>query len=96
MKNSRVNSITYGAMMAALLGVLLFVNRQLAGALDLYLFWIIPIPVIIYCLKFGIKRSFVLGAAMLGVAFLVSTPVTLLTNSETENSPSTASSSSAE
>ncbi len=77
MKNSRVNSITYGAMMAALLGVLLFVNRQLAGALDLYLFWIIPIPVIIYCLKFGIKRSFVLGAAMLGVAFLVSTPVTL-------------------
>ena len=77
MKNSRVNSITYGAMMAALLGVLLFVNRQLAGALDLYLFWIIPIPVIIYCLKFGINRAYVLGAAMLGVAFLVSTPVTL-------------------
>ena len=77
MKKSRVNSITYGAMMAALIGVLLFINRQFAGILDLYLFWIIPIPVIVYCVKFGLNRSLVLAAAIMGVALVVSTPVTL-------------------
>ena len=47
MRNSRVNSITYGALLSALLGVLLFVNRQLAGMLDTYMFWIVPLPVIV-------------------------------------------------
>ncbi len=77
MRNSRVNSITYGAVMCALVGALLLVNRQLAGAFDLYLYWIIPIPVIVYCLKFGTKQSFVLVASMVLLSFVVATPVTV-------------------
>lgn len=73
----RVNSITYGAMMTALLGVLLFVNRQLAGAFDTFLFWIIPVLVIVYCGKFTTRRGLVLGAAMLAVTFIISTPATV-------------------
>lgn len=78
MNNSkRVSSITYGALMTALLGVVLFFNRQLAGALDIYLFWIIPIPVIVYIMKFGVSRSFVLGASMMLISFILATPATL-------------------
>ena len=77
MSNRRVNSITYGAMMTALLGVLLFVNRQLAGLFDLYMFWIIPIPVIIYCLKFSISQAVIMGVSMIAISFIIATPVTV-------------------
>ena len=76
MRNSRVNSITYGALLSALLGVLLFVNRQLAGMLDTYMFWIVPLPVIVYCLKFGVKQSLVMGTSMVLLSFIIATPVT--------------------
>ncbi len=76
MKNSRVNSITYGALLSALLGVLLFVNRQMAGVLDTFLFWIVPLPVIVYCLKFGVKQSIVMGVSMTLLAFIIATPAT--------------------
>ena len=76
MRNSRVNSITYGALLSALLGVLLFVNRQLAGVLDTYMFWIVPLPVIVYCLKFGVKQSLVMGTSMILLSFIIATPIT--------------------
>ena len=78
MNNSRrVNSITYGALLTALLGVVLFLNRQLAGAFDLYLFWVLPLPVIIYILKFGVSQSFVLGISMLLMSFIIAAPTTV-------------------
>ncbi len=73
----RVNSITYGALMTALLGVVLFFNRQTAGTFDLYLFWIIPLPVIVYVLKFGIRQSFVLATSMVLLSFIIASPVTV-------------------
>ena len=76
MRNSRVNSITYGALLSALLGVLLFVNRQMAGFLDTFLFWIVPLPVIVYCLKFGVKQTLVMGVSMILLSFIIATPVT--------------------
>ena len=64
MNKRRVNSITYGALISALLGAFLLVNRQLAGMFDAYMLWIIPIPVIIYCLKFDVKQGMVMGVAI--------------------------------
>lgn len=64
MRNRRVNSITYGAIICALVGVLLLINRQFANFLDLYLFWIIPLPVIIYCIKFDCKQAIIMCVAM--------------------------------
>lgn len=63
--------------MTALLGVLLFFNRQMAGAFDLYLFWLLPLPVIVYVLKFGISQSFVLAASMTLLSFIIASPITL-------------------
>ena len=65
MGNRRVNSITYGAIICALVGALLLVNRQMAGFLDVYLFWIIPLPVIVYAIKFGTRQACIMAIAML-------------------------------
>ena len=78
MNNRRVSSITYGALLTALLGVVLFLNRQMAGLLDMYMFWILPIPVIVYCLKFDIKQGMVMATAMLLLSFIISTPTSLV------------------
>lgn len=70
MGNRRVNSITYGAIICALVGALLLINRQMANYLDIYLFWIIPLPVIIYSLKFGSRQAIIMAFAMLFVAVI--------------------------
>ena len=44
--NNSVRKITDGAMMVALIGLFLFINRQLAGLLDLYAAWLVPLPMV--------------------------------------------------
>ena len=78
MSNRKVSSITYGALLTALLGVVLFFNRQAAGILDMYMFWFLPIPVIVYCLKFDVRQGMIMAAAMVILAFIVSTPTSLI------------------
>ena len=75
MNKKRVNSITYGALICALTGAFLLLNRQLGGMFNTYMLWIIPLPVIIYCLKFDVRQGFVMGFAMLLLSFIVATPV---------------------
>ncbi|MBQ6655109.1 MAG: DUF2232 domain-containing protein [Erysipelotrichaceae bacterium] len=70
MSNRRVNSITYGAIICALVGALLLINRQLANFLDVYLFWIIPLPVIVYSIKFGTRQSLIMAVAMVLTALI--------------------------
>ena len=76
MNKRRVNSITYGALLSALLGVFLLFNRQTGGLFDAYMLWIIPLPVIVYCLKFDIKQGMIMGVAMALLSFIVATPMT--------------------
>ena len=76
MRNRKLNSITYGALICALVGALLLVNRQFGGFLDTYLFWIIPIPVIIYSLKFGTKQTLVMIVSMTLLSFVLGGMIT--------------------
>lgn len=54
---NQVKRITEGAMMCALLGLLLVVNRQLANTLGIFFVVIMPIPVILYTAKYGVKHG---------------------------------------
>ena len=76
MNKRRVNSITYGALLSALLGVFLLFNRQTGGLFDAYMLWIIPLPVIVYCLKFDVRQGMIMGLAMTLLSFIVATPMT--------------------
>ena len=55
--NNSVRKITDGAMMVALIGLFLFLNRQLAGLLDLYAAWLVPLPMVMYAVKYGWKSA---------------------------------------
>lgn len=68
---TKVNSITYGAVIIALVGALLLVNRQFAGFLDIYLLWIIPLPIIVYSIKFSTKQALIMCVAMLFASIIV-------------------------
>lgn len=79
MRRRKTNSITYGALICAMVGALLTVNRfLLMGELDLFLYWIIPLPVIVYCVKFGVKDTVVMGVAMVIVSFICAMPTTVV------------------
>lgn len=59
-----VRRITDGAMMAALIGMLLLINRQTGGLIEATFLWILPLPMVFYSAKYGWKQSLVLFIAI--------------------------------
>lgn len=78
MEKRKLNSITYGAIVCALIGALIYVNKLVGGYIELYLFWILPLPVIIYTIKFSVKQSIVMCVAALLLSFILGNPTSLL------------------
>ena len=75
---NRTRKITLGALLAAIVGVVLLVNRQFGGAFDIYLIWVIPIPLILYAAEYGVKDALVVAVSTVILAFVVSSPVTVI------------------
>ncbi|MBE6114268.1 MAG: DUF2232 domain-containing protein [Erysipelotrichaceae bacterium] len=66
--------ITQGAMMCAIVGAMLLLDRQLAGFIDFALFWIIPLPVVVYTAKQGTRYGAMLAFSIAVIALLVGQP----------------------
>ena len=76
MKND-VRRITDGAMMCAIVGAFLLINRQFGGLLqDMFLF-LFPIPMIFYSAKYGWKESWIVYFAMCLLGFILGGVTTL-------------------
>ena len=75
--NRNIKRLTEGAMMCGLIGVLLVVNRQFANAFDAYMMWIIPLPVIVYTVRYGTKNGFVVTFCATVISFMLSLPQTV-------------------
>lgn len=75
--NRNMRRLTEGAMMCGLIGLLLVINRQLLNALDLYLFWIVPLPLIVYTIRYGIKNACVVTVSSTLIAFMLALPQTV-------------------
>lgn len=69
--------ITEGAMMVAIVGLLLFLNRQLAGMIEYAMYWILTFPILIYTAKYGRKAAVVPGLSMLLLSFMIAAPTTI-------------------
>lgn len=74
---SQTRKISEGAMMVAVVGLLLFLNRQLAGMIEYLMQWILTFPILIYCAKYGIKQGMVPSVCMLLLSFMLGTPTTI-------------------
>lgn len=72
--SNQVRKITEGAMMIALFGIMLVIDRQFAGVLAYYLMFIMPLPIIIYCAKYGMKDGIVVGVAIMLVSLMLASP----------------------
>ena len=72
--NKNVRRLTDGAMMIAITAVFLLLDRALANTLTYYLMFIMPLPMVFYGAKYGWKGSWAVYAALILVAFVVTTP----------------------
>ncbi len=70
--NTKTRAISEGAMMLALMAVLLLADRQMAGFFELLLYFI-SIPVVIYEVRHGAKMAMTLCIAGSIIAFMFST-----------------------
>lgn len=75
--NNQTRKITEGAMMVAIVGLLLFINRQLAGMIEVAMYWILTFPILIYTAKYGVKDSLVPAVSMVLLSFMIATPTTI-------------------
>ncbi|MCF0111177.1 MAG: DUF2232 domain-containing protein [Erysipelotrichaceae bacterium] len=75
--NNNVRKLTEGAMMVALVGIVMVLNRQLANALDVYLMWILPFPVLIYTIRYGVKNAVIVSVCSVIVSFMFSLPTSI-------------------
>lgn len=69
--NNDVRKLTDGAMMCAIVGVVLLINRQLGGLFqDMFLF-LFPIPMVFFSAKYGTRDSIVVFIAMCILGFIL-------------------------
>ncbi|MDO4489168.1 MAG: DUF2232 domain-containing protein, partial [Eubacteriales bacterium] len=66
--------ITQGALMTAIFGVLVFLNRQTAGMVQEILVYVYPLPMAVYSAKYGFKTALPAAAAMVLLSFFLGTP----------------------
>ena len=55
----QVRTITEGSMMLAIIGLFLFLNLQFAGILQTYFIIFIPLPILIYTIRYGFKNGLI-------------------------------------
>lgn len=73
MKNS-VRRITDGAFMSAIIGILIVLDGQSGLLIDGLLFWVLPIPIIVYTVKYNVSSGLVVSVALSLMAFILTVP----------------------
>lgn len=70
--------LTQGALITAVFGVLMFLNRQTAGMAEEILVYVFPLPMAIYTAKYGTAAGLPAFAAMTLLSFLLGTPASAI------------------
>lgn len=73
MKNN-VRRITDGAMIVAIMGLLTVVDGQSGMLLDGLLFWFIPIPIVLYTVKYNLSDGIIIAVSTTLLSFIISLP----------------------
>lgn len=75
--NQSVRRISEGAMMVAMVGLVLFFNRQTAGMFEYLFYWLLSFPILIYTAKYGLKAALIPAFSMLVLSLILSVPTTV-------------------
>lgn len=77
MKND-TRKITDGAMMAAIMGAAVLLDRQTAGLLQSLVLFLYPLPMVFYAVKYGWKNSLPVVAAIALLALVICDPASFV------------------
>ena len=64
-------------MMCAIVGLILFVNRQFGNMLEYFMYWVLTFPILVYTAKYGVRNALVPSVSMLLLSFMISAPTTI-------------------
>ncbi len=67
-----VRKITEGAAILAILGLYMIMDRQTAGFLNASLTWVVPLPLLVYTAKYGLKDALIPYVAAFLLSFILS------------------------
>lgn len=73
----QVRTITEGSMMLAIIGLFLFLNLQFAGILQTYFIIFIPLPILIYTIRYGFKSGLVVSFGAMFLSIMLGNIITL-------------------
>lgn len=73
---SKTRAISEGAMMLAITGMLLIMNRQFAGMFETLMF-VLSVPITIYTVKYGMKMGITLSVSASLLSFMFATPTSI-------------------
>jgi uncharacterized protein YybS (DUF2232 family) len=73
----QVRTITEGSMMLAIIGLFLFLNLQFAGILQTYFIIFIPLPILIYTIRYGFRSGLVVSFGALFLSIMLGNIITL-------------------
>lgn len=73
----QVRTITEGSMMLAIIGLFLFLNLQFGGILQTYFIILVPIPVLIYTIRYGVRNGLILCFGALFLTLMLGNFITL-------------------
>ena len=77
--NAKIRKITDGAIITALYAVMFLASKFIGGLLEGYLYFIIPIPLIVYGYKYDLVGFITTSIATLAVSFLtIPQPISVL------------------
>ena len=71
--NNKTLKITYGAMLIAIYGLILLLNRQTGGLLEGMMTYILPIPIAAFAVQYGGKASLTVFVCMVLLSFFFGT-----------------------
>jgi uncharacterized protein YybS (DUF2232 family) len=72
-----VRKITLGAMMVAIISLFLVINLQTAGLLEVYMIWVLPLPIIFYYVQYGFKASLSVVVSAVLLSFMLGSWITV-------------------
>lgn len=73
----QTKKITEGALLTAIVGMVLLLDRQFVGFFQEFIYWILPLPLAIYTIRYGFKNALLPSISMIIIAFIVAFPTTV-------------------
>lgn len=72
--NKQIRKLTEGAIITAIVGMIMIINRMGLGFFEQYLSWLMPLPLLVYSSKYGLKASLLPYVAVIFVSIMFALP----------------------